>query len=228
MKKALIIIACIIALALLAWGAQGGISLLKAHAITRNTDTVTVADTGVDLVVNMNTGPSYAGVTYRLAPIAIVTKPQIAVWTEDSEGGFVKTLYVTPRVRAIDRPAALPVWEHRAADSADAVSSATPVSNSRITADTGDAATVFVEINLSCDYNDYYRPKLSPGDPGYNTDYSGQPSLVYAGEIVPGQTVTLAPVGHGSEDGAGGELDADLSRMTTAMEILEEVTVQTQ
>lgn len=226
MRKALRIVIALLILGLIAWGVQGGVSLLRASAITHSTETVSVADTGVDLVVDLHTGPSYAHVTYRLAPFAIVTVPQIAVWAEDIDGQFLRTLYVTPKIQSIHRPAALPVWEHRAVDQADAVTSATPLSDSRISAGIDDAAIVFVEINLSCDYNTYYQANLESGEAGYNTDYVGQPSLIYAGDITPGESVVLALIGHGAPDGADGEIYTDLSHMSSALEILEKITVQ--
>ena len=226
MKKALRIIISLLILVLIAWCIQGGVSLIKANAITHSTEADTLIDTGDDLTVDLHTGPSYAHVTYRLAPYAIVTVPQIAVWVEDSSGQFLHTLYVTPAVRTIGRPAALPVWSHRANDGADAVTSATPLGDSRITAGIGEAACVLVEVNLSCDYNAYYRPGLKADEAGYNTDYAGQPSLIYAGNVTPGESVTLTPVGHGAPDGADGEINPDLEHMTSALEILEEITVQ--
>lgn len=228
MKKALRIMIGLLLLVLIAWGIQGGVSLLRARAITHSAEAVTVADRGDDLTVDLRTGPAYAHVTYRLAPFAIVTVPQIAVWMEDSTGQFLRTLYVTPKVRTIGRPAALPVWSHRANDSADAVTSATPLSDSQITAATEEDACVLVEVNLSCDYNAYYRPRLDQDEAGYNTDYAGQPSLIYAGIISPGESVTLTPIGHGALDGANGGINPDLSHMTSAMEIFEEITVQMQ
>ena len=228
MKKALRILGGLLLLVLIAWGIQGGLSFIRARAITRNAEAITVADTGEDLVVDLCTGPSYARVTYRLAPFAIVTVPQIAVWTEDSDGQYLRTLYVTPKAHNIHRHAALPVWEHRTTDRADAVTSATPLSDSRITSDIGDAASIFVEVNLSCDYNAYYRPHLDPDEAGYNTDYAGQPSLIFTGAVVPGESVTLKPVGHGAPDGADGAIDTDLSHMSSAMEILEEITMLAQ
>jgi len=226
MNKALRIVVGLLILGLIAWGIQGGVSLLRAKAITRAAETVSVADGGGGLTIDLRTGPSYARVTYRLAPFAIVTVPQIAVWVEDSAGHFIRTLYVTPKIRTIDRPAALPVWSHRASDSADAVTSATPLSDSRITAAAEDDACVLVEVNVSCDYNAYYRAGLDEGEDGYNADYAGQPSLVYAGIISTGDSVTLTPIGHGSLDGADGEINPDLSHMTSAMEIFEGITAE--
>ena len=229
MKQALRIIAALLILALIAWGIHGGLSLLRARSIVRDGDTIAVADTGGALQIDLVTGQSYAHVTYRLAPFAVVPVPQIAVWLEDSEGQFLRTLYVTPKVRTIQRPAALPVWEHRATDGADAVTCATPLSDSQITADAVDAdAVVLVEVNLSCDYNAYYRHGLDAEDPGYNTDYAGQPSLIYAGIISPGERIQLMPIGHGAPDGGDGEINPDLRHMTTAMDILEDVTAEAQ
>lgn len=89
---------------------------------------------------------------------------------------------------------------------------------------------VRAEINHSKDFNEVYRDDIEDGEPGYSGGSmgSGQPSLVWSGEIVVGDStasVALEPLGHGHPAGSDGKIVSDLSDLTTARNIIESIEV---
>jgi len=175
--------------------------------------------------------------------IVPVTKtPQIAAWVETPDGEYVTTLMVTGRAAKKEwrgspeggRPESLPVWYHAsrlAAENIDAASSATPSGSAAVVGNAsslvpGKEYVVRLEVNHSFDYNDVWTKKGRTGDAGFS-GVNGQPSLIYEGRIVAGQTVpvVLKPVGTGSVDGSDGRIRAGTSGLTTAMSIIETASV---
>jgi hypothetical protein len=189
---------------LLAWGR----ALRDADAPARTGYQSLTLDTRGDgplVVVDLKAGPHFH--TYQKEFGWDIT-PQIAVWTEDEQGRYLETLYVT-RDEGRDgyddgdgrtlspRPASLPVWRHklglfsdpqrpevsRHAPLPDAVSGASPTDNSYLTArahGVGRRFAVLVEVNSSWDYNDYYTFTAFPDEPMYvNGGNPAQPSVVY-------------------------------------------------
>lgn len=188
--------------------------------------------------------------------------PLMVVWTEDTDGKFIETLYVAQSIGTgiyqhgqadkgkwkpgpIRRPAALPYWGHKRGIKAsdglyipdpdsqmpDAITGATPQDNFILETKTAKEMDkpfkVLLEINQSWDWNEYWTNNKYPDDENYKT--SSQPSVVYSATIDPskaGRKIELKPVGHGHYAGANGELNEDLSTLTTALEIAEKITVE--
>jgi hypothetical protein len=147
----------------------------------------------------------------------------------------------------IRRPESLPVWAHRHgrvyADglrvptseepAADAVTAATPRQGFTLQTllPTGyDELVVFFEVNHSADFNDSFGAELAPGHPRYSGGPwgSGQPALVYRALVSTADapaTTKLALVGHAAPDGSSGEIDPDLSEVTTAQHIVSKVRI---
>jgi len=145
------------------------------------------------------------------------------------------------------RPGSLPTWAHRRGviypdglylptsdePMPDAVTSASPKASYTLTTlipEDLERFVMFAEFNNSTDFNDYYRSDLSPGDPGYNGNEftGGQPAVVYAVEVdmTSGETVfEMELIGCSSPDGSDGALSDDTSRLTTATDIVERVTI---
>lgn len=172
-------------------------------------------------------------------------EPQFAVWLEDSDGNFVRTLYVTERASRQNwimgpkegRPESLPVWysaskqkdgASKAASAGegqqlDAVTGATPKGGIIFAAEIEDKPYIIrAEFNTSFDYNDFYTKKSS----GVN----GQPSVVYSAEIPQdfckdSGEIKLVFSGCGSIDGSDGKLHTDASKLTTAKSIVKLVAV---
>ena len=179
-------------------------------------------------------------------------EPQIALWLEDSDGNYIRTLYVTERAGHKSwifgpkegRPESLPVWYGASKNgstaskaeaspstasapsltrSLDAVTGATPKSELNLTAQIEEGDYIIkAEFNNSFDYNDFYTKKTS----GVN----GQPSVVYTAKIpadlAAGQEITLEFEGTGSLSGENGEINKRAENLTTAKKIVKAVTVQ--
>jgi hypothetical protein len=144
----------------------------------------------------------------------------------------------------IMRPAALPYWSHRRGimnskgyylpDSenpiADAYTGASPKGDFIINTRVEDAAlrkfSVFLEINQTWDWNEFWTNAKYPDDAEYKT--SCQPALVYKADVnLDGEikTLEMKPVGHSHYSGKTGELFTDLSTITTALNIVKDCKV---
>lgn len=142
------------------------------------------------------------------------------------------------------RPAALPVWSHsrgvisddghfmptKENPVPDAFTSATPEADFAVYCRSDDTLKgkykVFFEINQSWDWNNFWTNSKYPDDADYMT--SSQPSVIYTAEIDfdnPQRHYILKPVGHGHYSGRHGQLYSDLSTITTALDIVDEVRV---
>lgn len=196
---------------------------------------------GPEVVVDVARGPHW---TKRMGILALQfnTLPNLAIWAETPDGTFVGTLYVTGADYSSMRHAgknegtgwwkvSLPVWSKRVLDAggalpsperpyADGVTSATPQSTfqvrTRLPADPA-AIRVRLEVNVSGDYNATF--------PQAETDWVGQPSVVYEAGIEELRGVhALQPVGRGDHE-APGTIVADMSGLDSALRILGDVRV---
>ncbi|MCI6179461.1 MAG: DUF2271 domain-containing protein [Treponema porcinum] len=166
-------------------------------------------------------------------------EPQVAVWLENADGNYIRTLYVTSRAEKRSwifspkdgRPESLPVWYCASGENPakgggektalDAVSSATPKGGVIFDAEIdGEKSYVLkAELNNSFDYNGFYTKK--------NSGVNGQPSVVY-GEIIPAgftQEIRLELLGTGSLDGSDGIIHAETENLTTAQHIVSCIAV---
>ena len=170
-------------------------------------------------------------------------EPQFAVWLEDEQGRYIRTLYVTQKASGISwifapkegRPESLPVWYHASKHDAkksaaqnsspdkkeiDAVTSATPKGGLVINQKIDDASCVIkVEVNASFDYNSTWTKK--------NSGVNGQPSLVYQAILPAGQKeeVALELLGSGSIDGSDGSVYKNVGGIDSAKTIVKAVNV---
>ena len=168
-------------------------------------------------------------------------EPQVAIWLEDVDGNYIRTLYVTERASHKSwimspkegRPESLPVWYHASkfepakkaapAMELDAVTGATPKGGIIFDAKLEDKAYVLrAEFNTSFDYNDFYTKK--------NSGVNGQPSVIYEA-IIPAdfnkssEEIRLEFAGTGSLDGADGLLHKDTAGLTSSRTIVKLVAV---
>lgn len=145
---------------------------------------------------------------------------------------------------AIQRPAALPCWAHQrniqnefgtynptqTHPEVDGNTGATPSASFILHLKTTNVLEgnyqVFIELNQSWDWNEFWYNDRFPGDKEYMT--SSQPALVYSTMIDTRQpkTYTLKPVGHSHYSGADGSLNSDLSTLTTALRIAKRITIE--
>lgn len=169
--------------------------------------------------------------------------PQIAVWLEDQNGRYIKTLYVTRKASGLSwifgpkegRPESLPVWYHASKHDSkktaakngsqeekeiDAVTSATPKGGLVFKQKIDDAFCVIkVEVNASFDYNSTWTKK--------NSGVNGQPSLVYQA-LVPAEQkeeLTFELIGSGSPDGSDGAVRKNAAGIDSAKTIVKSVNV---
>ena len=166
--------------------------------------------------------------------------PSCAVWLKDPQNRSTLSLFATKKAAAWaygknDRPSALPVWYGIAAktDDIDAVTQPTPARDATIMlplpADiVGKTVEVYVELNASFDYNDYYQKDLKSGEPGYS-DVNGQPSLIYKAILdtsaASAEAVVFELVASGDVLGANHNLQTGLDKVTTAKQMVKELAV---
>ena len=165
-------------------------------------------------------------------------KCQMAIWLVNEQGVFVDTVYVTRKVAKKglggSRLSVLPVWAHqRGVDYGggnyyptkerplvDAISSATPKGGKfdwlwqpkKILMP--GKYRYYIEVNESHDKNEHH-------------DYSwyrGQPSVIWQGNLLVGNQISESKakiIGHGHVAGSGGDINPDLSTLTTAIKLIE-------
>lgn len=178
--------------------------------------------------------------------------PQIAIWIEDAEGSYLSTIYVSHRagtqswIGGKKRKEALPCWNHARLpiqdgysgataqkSIPDAVTGATPGGNFDVKVKTSDRLNKFVvkaEFNHSTDYNDSFPESAVLGDKNYSAE-SGQPAVVYEAMIdltTNQKEYSMQMIGHSSPDGSDGKLYTDLSGLTSAKNIVKEITIKIQ
>lgn len=181
--------------------------------------------------------------------------PQIAIWLEDGDGNYLSTLYVSHKAATQSwqsagknrRKEALPHWCHtrgvQYADGlylptkeeplTDGISGATPRGSFDMKVNPAEKLKQFVvkvEVNHSTDFNEYYTKSAKEGEPHYSggKEGSGQPALVYAAHIdlsSGAKTFEAVLIGHSSPDGNTGDIDADISELTTALHIVKRITI---
>lgn len=154
-------------------------------------------------------------------------------------------IYEEWQLAVVRKPAALPYWSHQRGIEAedgfflptpkdpvpDGITGATPPGNfilkSRTNSKTPINITVLLEINQAYDWNEYYTIDKYPDDPHYKD--SQQPALVYAATInlkSKQKTYNMKPIGHSHYSGQNGKLFKDLSKITTALEIIDSIIIK--
>jgi len=142
-------------------------------------------------------------------------------------------------------PQTLPYWAHKrgvvASDGLfmpepenpvpDAYSGATPTTGFKLVSKADGALPgkykVMLEVNQNWDWNEYWTNDRFPDDENYKM--SCQPAVVYEAEIdsqFPSAAYKMKPVGHSHYSGKTGELFADLSTITTALQIADSIVVK--
>jgi len=189
----------------------------------------TIISNGTELVIEIG---EHWYEKMKVFLFSVKKTPQLAVWIEDSQGSYISTITATGKsvknnwinAPKEGRPEALPVWNHKrqnGSEQIDIVSSATPkgtvdiqIYNSPLT--NGQEYNVYLEVNHSFDYNDFWTEK--------NSGVNGQPSLIYYAKFIAGKSgkIKLTPIGHGSVDGTNGNIVYELDSFTTALTIIKD------
>jgi len=166
---------------------------------------------------------------------SITAEPQIAVWLEDENGRYLKTIYITAKYSSQGfwgnktRPESLPVWKAKydssKEETIDAVSKATgTVLKGQINEISQDKKYfLLLEINNSFDFNEFYQDDLSSSHPDYSAT-SGQPALIYKSLFDSKKTTGLFELtGHSHPAGKDGRIYTDLAKVTTAKQIAKSI-----
>lgn len=184
--------------------------------------------------------------------------PQIAIWVEDMRGNYISTIYVTHKIATESwqanggnrRKESLPVWCYsrgvryfdglylptKKEPLADGISGATPHGSFDVKiCPIGDLRqfVVKIEVNHSTDWNDAYPKDAKESDANYSGGKggSGQPAIVYSVAIdldSSQKQYTAIIIGHSSPDGSDGEIYPDVSFLTSALNIVKEITINIQ
>jgi hypothetical protein len=142
----------------------------------------------------------------------------------------------------VRRPSALPVWSHAygyvSSDGLylpdpqnpvpDAVSGPTPKGDFSVQSSAGSnlpqVVDVYLELNQSWDWNDYWDNHAFPGDKAYES--SAQPSVIYRARIklqeVPKET-EMKVIGCGHYAGRDGLVNPETGSLTTALNIAKKI-----
>lgn len=135
-----------------------------------------------------------------------------------------------------ERPASVPVWYGVSKNNelqVDALTGATPAGSSyeikwQIPREMlNRKLTVFIEANVSFDYNDHYQKDASKDSPGFS-DVNGQPSLIWKGYIWAGsKNSSVKPEihGHGHVLGKDHKIYKDMSGITTAKNLFHYIKI---
>ncbi len=161
------------------------------------------------LTLSVERGEFYVN-SYKAGLFKVKSFPQKAIWLEESDGSYIRTLFVTQATgkalfkRADDgvRPSSLPIWMFKRgiknSDGGywpttekpvpDAITGATPEKDfSKSFQLENDEVKRGVllrfEINNSMDFNDSYHENVGDGSEFYSNGVNGQPSVIYQLEI---------------------------------------------
>jgi len=182
--------------------------------------------------------------------------PQIAIWIEDMEGNYLSTIYVSHKLATQSwmaaggnrRKESLPHWSHQHGVKyedglylptkknplPDGVTGATPSESFDIRMSPKDGLQQFIikaEFNHSTDFNDHYPKSAKEGDANYTGGKmgSGQPAVIYQAIIdlkSGNKNFPLTLIGHSSPDGSDGNIYTDMSGLTSALQIVKQITIQ--
>ncbi len=165
--------------------------------------------------------------------------------TKENFKQFDRTATTVGKLARVD---ALPYWSHKrgilesdgfyspspSSPLPDAITGATPSGNFILNASTEneqDKFKILFEVNVAFDDNEYFSEYDFPDDTIYHssTGQLGQPSLIFEALVNTNQSnkyFLLNPIGHGHHSAQNGILYQDLSKLTTALGIVERVLVK--
>jgi len=224
---------------------------LKKQSSAQEAKTTLVTNSegrGPEIVVDLNKGESFYYPLFAIWLEDAGDKYIQTLYVAKSAGtGYFK--YAKKEndkwISAVKRaPQTLPYWAHKRGVKAsdglympdaessvpDAYTGATPITGFILTTHADNALPskykVMMEINQNWDWNEYWTNDKFPDDEDYKM--SCQPALVYEAVIdtnEPKDSYKMNPVGHSHYSGQTGELFRDLSTLTTALKIVDSVTV---
>jgi hypothetical protein len=209
---------------------------------------------GTGLTIRVTAGESWVH-KQKMGMLNLSVIPQVVVWTEDKEGRYLDTLFITQAYgkqnwKFVDtdpdetlRTLTFPVWSSRRREAGypsvtrnspmpDDVTAATPKTGFTLYTTAGTVPedfNLFMEINKSFDGNDAFYGQWDGTDDGFTEEtINGQPSVVYMAEIRGGETedVSLEIAGRGGSSETDEPFYNDTSGMTTALNLIAGATVR--
>jgi hypothetical protein len=224
---------------------------LKKQSSAQEAKTTLVTNTqgkGPEIVVDLDKGESFYYPIFAIWLEDVNGKYIQTLYVAKSVGtGYFKyakqkgNKWISAEKRA---PQTLPYWAHKRGVKAsdglympdagslvpDAYTGATPITGFVLTSHSDNPLPVkfkvMLEINQNWDWNEYWTNDKFPDNENYKM--SCQPALVYQAVIdtnEPKDSYEMNPIGHSHYSGETGELFTDLSTLTTALKIVDSVTV---
>ncbi|GGK16614.1 hypothetical protein [Parabacteroides faecis] len=211
-----------------------------------------------DLKITLEKGESWLHDFPLFLGINKKNPPQIAIWLEDRDGNYLSTVYVTHKIATQSwqmagknrRKESLPHWSYsrgvkyddglylptKKEPFTDGLTGATPHDGFDVKMQPAEGLKQFrvkIEINHSTDFNDNYPKSAQEGDKNYSggKEGSGQPAVIYAADIDLSSDATsyvATLVGHSSPDGSDGQIYPDTSSLTSALQIVKQITITIQ
>jgi len=209
-----------------------------------------------DISVKITEGENWIHDFPLFLGINLKNPPQFAIWIEDTDGSYITTLFATKKIATEGwisnngnrRKEALPHWCNKRGviyddglllptkeePLTDGISGATPSAGIELKISPEsilDQFIIKVEVNHSTDFNKAYPENAKPEDLNYSggAEGGGQPALVYSSliNLSSGQLeFQLDLIGHSSPDGTDGNIYHDLSGITSAMKIINNIIVK--
>ncbi len=205
--------------------------------------------------ININVTPGeHWNHSFKMGLMTVHTTPQLAMWLADSSGVYLTTLKVTQKSAESrykgardSRPSSLPIWSFargemsergnympsRKMPLSDVITSASPTADTTVQCQIPDSLVdqtlrIYVEVNSSMDYNEFYTDTEDETHPGFNGAVNGQPSILLEALYVPSESfeVEFTTIAHGEPAGRSGEMFTDLSNVTSALQLVSKITYQ--
>ncbi|OIP82986.1 MAG: hypothetical protein AUK44_06415 [Porphyromonadaceae bacterium CG2_30_38_12] len=206
-----------------------------------------------DIQIEIETGEHWLHDFPLLLGISKKNPPQFAIWLEDKAGNYISTVFATYKIATEGwqsnngnrRKEALPYWCHqrgvvsddglllptKANPLTDGITGATPKENKTLQLRIRNFTEPIViksEFNHSIDFNEFFPDDAKEGDANYSGGDmgSGQPAVIYAGTLNPGdKEMELQMIGYSSPDGSNGNINADMEKLTTAKTIVGKIII---
>lgn len=151
----------------------------------------------------------------------IKSEPQVAIWLEDKNGNFIKTVNVSEKsakwLKSGKRKETLPVWMNKAKNNLDSIAGASISKQNYKIKTEEEKLNLYIEINNSYDYNNFFTKK--------NSGVNGQPSIIYFTEVdFKNKAYKLIDLIAYSDE--NGNLIKDLSKISTAKDIIKDINLE--
>jgi len=226
------------------------LSILLSGCQKKNIDKSQIKLSNHCLNINVEIGSNYF--LKKFGILKSNHTPQTVIWIEDENGKYIDTIFITDKASKagwgkdeVERPSCFPIWSHnrgietsknyfmptKSKSMPDSITGATPKTDFNMSFNLPEnfkpgKYKINLEVNSSYDYNKYYTNKTKNE---YYHEFDGQPSLLWSGIIEIGskqKETHLQLIGHGDLNGKTGEISEDLSKITTAKNMIKSVNVK--